>query len=153
MNFFFLRQQNSCCFRAGKGQRNLTQALKFFNVSWIISAGVAKHFRTCFCVNITQIFFVQKCTPSVVLAEDMFLPVDIVVQSIVKRTFEMLIFLQGFIINNNLPSCTAGIRTGPGNARKFFIIVGKCKFHGFCCFLIISFLLPDSRLTLHSEYL
>lgn len=34
----------------------------------------------------------------------MFLPVDIVVQSIVKRTFEMLIFLQGFIVNNNLPS-------------------------------------------------
>ena len=83
----------------------------------------------------------------------MFLPVDIVVQSIVKRTFEMLIFLQGFIVNNNLLSCTAGIRTGPGNARKFFIIVGKRKFHGLCCFLIISFLLPDSRLTLHSEYL
>ena len=40
-DFFFVGQKNSRGFRAGEGQGVFTQPFKFFNVTWIFSAGVA----------------------------------------------------------------------------------------------------------------
>ena len=60
----------------------------------------------------------------------LFFPVNIIVETIMERSSEMLIFFQRFLINDNLPARTAGIRTGSCNAGKFFIIVWKCKLHG-----------------------
>ena len=56
-------------------------------------------------------------------------PELIVVQTIAEWSLKVLVFFQCFIINNNLPSCTAGIRTGSCNTGEFFIIIWKCKLH------------------------
>ena len=128
--FFFLREQNPCCFRTGERQGDFSQTFKFFNMPWVIPAGIAEHFRPCFCVNVTQIFFIQECTAAVILTENLFFPVDIIVEAITERSFKMLIFFQRFLIYDNLPARTAGIRTGSCNAGKFFIVIWKCKLHG-----------------------
>ena len=73
-------------------------------MSRIISAGSAEHFRSCFCVDITQVLFVEKSTASVILAENMLFPVNIIVQAIAERTFKVLVLLQCLIVNHDLPS-------------------------------------------------
>ena len=65
-----------------------------------------------------------------VLAEGMFFPVDIVMQPIPERSLKMAVFAQTFVIDHDLPSRAAGIRTGSCNAGKFFIVIWKCKLHG-----------------------
>lgn len=64
-----------------------------------------------------------------VLAEGMFFPVDIVMQAIPERSLKMAVFVQTFVIDHDLPSRTAGIRTGICDTGKLFIIRRKCNLH------------------------
>ena len=64
-----------------------------------------------------------------VLAEGMFFPVDIVMQPIPERSLKMAVFVQTFVIDHDLPSRTAGIRTGICDTGKSFIIRRKCNLH------------------------
>lgn len=64
-----------------------------------------------------------------VLAEGMFFPVDIVMQPIPERSLKMAVFAQTFVIDHDLPSRTAGIRTGICDTGKLFIIRRECNLH------------------------
>ena len=67
----------------------------------------------------------KKC----ILTERMFFPVDVIVKSVSKRTFESTVFLEAFFIDHDLPSGTAGIGTGTCDTGKFFIKSRVCYLH------------------------
>ena len=64
-----------------------------------------------------------------ILTERMFFPVDVIVKSVSKRTFESTVFLEAFFIDHDLPSGTAGIGTGTCDTGKFFIKSRFCYLH------------------------
>ena len=96
----------------------------------IFSAGIAEHIRAGFAVYIAEIFFIEKGASSVILTEGLFLPVNIIMQAVAKNPPVFAVFFQAFVVNHNLPSRTAGVRTGSCNTGKFFIVIWKCKLHG-----------------------
>ena len=120
-NLLLMRKKNPRRLRAGERKRILTQSLKFFNVTRVFAAGITEHILARLTVQITEVFFIQKCTAMLILAKSLLLPVNIIVKPVSERASESSIFLQTFVINHNLPPCTARVRTGTCNAGKFFI--------------------------------
>lgn len=73
--------------------------------------------------------YAAKLKDDGILTERMFFPVDVIVKSVSKRTFESTVFLEAFFIDHDLPSGTAGIGTGTCDTGKFFIKSRFCYLH------------------------
>ena len=96
---------------------------------WVFTAGITEHIFACFAVDITEIIFVLKCTAFLILTERMFLPVDVIEKTIAKSSFAVAVFFETVLIDHDLPSGTAGIRTAAGDAGKFIIKSRFCNLH------------------------
>ena len=55
----------------------------------------------------------------VILAKSLFLPVNIIIEPVAESTLKVAVFLKTPVIDHDLPSRTAGVRTGTGNAGEF----------------------------------
>ena len=124
-----MRKKNPRSFRAGKRKRVFAEPFKLLDMAWIFTTGVTEHIWSGFAVNITEIFFIQKCTAAIILTESLFRPVDIIVQSIAKSPFEFFVLFQTFFVNYNLPAGTACVGTGSCNTGKFFVKIRACDLH------------------------
>lgn len=65
----------------------------------------------------------------VILAKSLFLPVNIIIEPVAESTLKVAVFLKTPVIDHDLPSRTAGVRTGSCDTGKFFIKSRKCNLH------------------------
>ena len=65
----------------------------------------------------------------VVLAKSLFLPVNVIMEPVAESPLKVTVFLKTPVIDHNLPSRTAGVRTVSCNTGKFFIKSRKGNLH------------------------
>lgn len=87
------------------------------------------------------------------LTRSVFLPISVIIRSVIGEAFRVLVFLRNFVIGGGLLSYATNVQAKPNGTEGFFVVIKGYGFRNFYYFLVVSFLLPSDHLALRSRCL
>ena len=72
-----------------------------------------------FQIKVAEIILIQESAPAIILTKTAFLPVDLILKTVSKRSFDLSVFSQRSGIDLDLPPCAAGVRAVPERQVNF----------------------------------